>query len=175
MGIAHLDEIQKRRNERGQMAGTWSNLGTAAGTARAGASRIELAPGEQPTPPHVHGQAEEIFYVLAGSGLTLLDDDAYEIRAGECIVYRNLHEEHTIRAGDDGLDVIAFGAREDLPAGEPSVCPVVGSGWPDSVELHTVRFAEDGQCTSPRALQDAYHAAVRGDHPRSAGWLTFVS
>ena len=26
-----------------------------------------------------------------------------------------------------------------------------------------------------RALQDAYHAAVRGDHPRSAGWLTFVS
>ena len=118
MGIAHLDEIPKRRNVRGQMAGTWSNLGIAAGTSRAGASRIELAPGEQPTPPHVHGQAEEIFYVLAGSGLTLLDDDAYEIRAGDCIVYRNLHEEHTIRAGGDGLDVIAFGAREDLPAGE---------------------------------------------------------
>src|SRR5438067_3450938 len=77
------------------MAGTWSNLAVAAGTSRAGASRIELAPGEQPTPPHVHGEAEEIFYVLAGSGLTLLDDDAYEIRAGDCIVYRNLHEEHT--------------------------------------------------------------------------------
>jgi branched-chain amino acid aminotransferase len=26
-----------------------------------------------------------------------------------------------------------------------------------------------------RALQDAYHAVVRGHHPRSAGWLTFVS
>ncbi|TMA89722.1 MAG: branched-chain amino acid transaminase [Deltaproteobacteria bacterium] len=26
-----------------------------------------------------------------------------------------------------------------------------------------------------RALQDAYHAAVRGEHARSAGWLTFVS
>ena len=25
-----------------------------------------------------------------------------------------------------------------------------------------------------RALQAAYHAAVNGDHPRSAGWLTFV-
>ena len=25
-----------------------------------------------------------------------------------------------------------------------------------------------------RALQQAYHAAVRGEHPRSAGWLTFV-
>src|SRR5438034_11437209 len=98
------------------MAGTWSNLGTAAGTARAGASRIELGPGEQPTPPHVHGQAEEIFYVLAGSGLTLLDDDASEIRAGDCIAYRKLHEEHAIRAGDECLDVIAFGKPEDLPA-----------------------------------------------------------
>ena len=118
VGITHLDEVKKRRNERGQMAGTWSNLGAAAGSWRAGASRIELAPGEQPTPPHVHGEAEEIFYVLGGSGLTLLDDYAYEIRAGDCIVYRNLHEEHTILGGDDGLDVIAFGEREYLPAGE---------------------------------------------------------
>jgi branched-chain amino acid aminotransferase len=26
-----------------------------------------------------------------------------------------------------------------------------------------------------RALQQAYHAVVRGEHPRSASWLTFVS
>ena len=57
MGIAHWDEVEKGREERGQMAGTWSSLGTAAGSWRAGASRIELAPGEQPTPPHVHGDS----------------------------------------------------------------------------------------------------------------------
>ena len=74
--------------------------------------------GEQPTPPHVHGDSEEIFYVLGGSGLTLLDDKAYEIRAGDCIVYKNFHEAHTIRAGGDGLDVIAFGPREYLGSGE---------------------------------------------------------
>lgn len=108
------------------MAATWSALGAAAGSSRTGASRIELAPGEQPTPPHVHGEAEEIFYVLAGSGLTLLDDDAYEIRAGDCIVYRNTHEAHTIRAGDDGLDVIAFGAREYLQTAE---LPRSGTMW----------------------------------------------
>ena len=96
------------------MAATLTSLGGPAGSWRAGATRIELAPGEQPTPPHVHGDAEEIFYVLDGSGLTLLDDDAYEIRAGDCIVYKSSHEAHTIRAGDDGLDVIAFGAREYL-------------------------------------------------------------
>ena len=165
MGTAHLDEVKKRRNERGQMAGTWSNLGTAAGSSRAGASRIELAPGEQPTPPHVHGQAAEIFYVLAGSGLTLLDDDAYEIRAGDCIVYRNLHEEHTIRAGEEGLDVIAFGAREDLPAGE---LPSGGSG-PDPDRLGHPR-PERHLLVS--ALQEDLLARGRRDRPdRAAGLL----
>src|SRR6185312_14173530 len=64
------------------------------------------------------GDSEEIFYVLGGSGQTLLDDKAYEIRAGDCIVYKNFHEAHTIRAGADGLDVIAFGPREYLGSGE---------------------------------------------------------
>jgi len=118
VGVAHWDEVEKHRRERGQMAGTWSSIGAAAGSWRTGANRIELAPGEQPTPPHVHGDSEEIFYVLGGSGLTLLDDDAFEIRADDCIVYKNFHEEHTIRAGDDGLDVIAFGPREYLGSGE---------------------------------------------------------
>jgi uncharacterized cupin superfamily protein len=126
VGIAHWDDVEKVRRERGQMAGTWSAIGAAAGTSRTGASRIELAPGEQPTPPHVHGEAEEIFYVLGGSGLTLLDDDAYEIRAGDCIVYKNTHEAHTIRAGEDGLDVLAFGAREYFTSSE---LPRGGSMW----------------------------------------------
>jgi uncharacterized cupin superfamily protein len=122
VGIAHWDEVEKVRRDRGQMAGTWSGLGSAAGTFRCGVNRIELAPGEMPTPAHVHGEAEEIFYVLGGSGLTWLDEKAYEIRAGDCIVYKNFHEAHTIRGGDDGLDVLAFGAREypawgELPRG----------------------------------------------------------
>jgi uncharacterized cupin superfamily protein len=126
VGIAHWDDVDKIRRERGQMAATWSPLGTAAGSWKAGANRIELAPGEQPTPPHVHGDAEEIFYVLAGSGLTLFDEDAYEVRAGDCIVYKSSHEAHTIRAGDDGLDVIAFGAREYLNTTE---LPRGGAMW----------------------------------------------
>ena len=126
MGIAHWDDVQKRRNDRGQMAATWSNLGSAAGSYRCGVQRIELQPGEMPTPAHVHGEAEEIFYVLGGSGLTWLDEKAYEIGEGDCIVYKNFHEAHTIRAGDDGLDVLAFGAREYTPVGE---LPRGGSMW----------------------------------------------
>jgi uncharacterized cupin superfamily protein len=118
VGIAHWDEVEKRRNERGQMAGTWSNLGTAAGSYRCGVHRIELGPGEMPTPAHVHGESEEIFYVLSGSGLTWLDEQAYEIRRGDCIVYKNFHEAHTIRAGEEGLDVLAFGPREYFTSSE---------------------------------------------------------
>jgi uncharacterized cupin superfamily protein len=118
VGIAHWDEVEKRRNARGQMAGTWSNLGTAAGSYRCGVTRIELARGEMPTPAHVHGESEEIFYVLSGSGLTWMDEKAYEIRAGDCIVYKNFHEAHTIRAGDEGLDVLAFGPREYFTSSE---------------------------------------------------------
>jgi uncharacterized cupin superfamily protein len=83
----------------------------------------------------VHGEAEEIFYVLAGSGLTWMDEKAYEVRAGDCIVYRNYHEEHTIRAGGDGLDVLAFGAREYFTSSE---LPRGGSMWSITgyIEVH---------------------------------------
>ena len=74
----------------------------------------------------IHGEAEEIFYVLGGSGLTWMDEKAYEIRERDCIVYKNFHEAHTIRAGDDGLDVLAFGGREYTPVGE---LPHGGSMW----------------------------------------------
>jgi uncharacterized cupin superfamily protein len=118
VGVAHWDEVEKRRRDRGEMSGLWSELGSAAGSWRAGANRIELQPAEMPTPAHVHGDSEEIFYVLAGSGLTWMDGDAYEIRPGDCIVFKNSWEAHTIRAGDDGLDVIAFGPREYLTSSE---------------------------------------------------------
>jgi uncharacterized cupin superfamily protein len=118
VGLTHWDDVRKRRHERGQMAGTWSDLGTAAGTYRCGVRRLELGRGEMPTPAHVHGEAEETFYVLGGSGLTWLEGNAYEIRTDDCVVYRNDGKAHTIRGGDEGLDVLAFGAREYLPAGE---------------------------------------------------------
>jgi uncharacterized cupin superfamily protein len=62
VGVTHWDDVEKRRVERGQMAGTWSNLGTAAGSYRCGLTRFELGPGEMPTPAHVHGEAEETFW-----------------------------------------------------------------------------------------------------------------
>ncbi len=108
------------------MAATWTVLGQAAGSWRAGVNRIELAEGEVPTPAHVHGEAEEIFYVLRGSGLSWQDRKTYEIRAGDCLVHRNFHEAHTLRGGPDGLDVLAFGERA---LGGGTILPRAGVAW----------------------------------------------
>ena len=47
--------------------------------------------------------------VLGGSGLSWQDGKVYEVHEGDCIVHRARREAHTLRGGDDGLDVLAFG------------------------------------------------------------------
>lgn len=114
--IANWDEVEGERLEEGHLAGTWYDLGTAAGTKDVGVTRIRIEPGHWSTPAHVELDEEEIFFVLAGSGLSWQDGKTYEIRAGDCIVHRVAHEVHTLRAGDDGLDVLAFGERTSATA-----------------------------------------------------------
>ncbi len=93
------------------MAGTWRNLGTAAGSVTVGVNRIEVDPGKWATPAHCHGAEEEIFFVLGGSGLSWQDEKVYEVGPGDCLVHLPGREAHTLRAGPDGLDVLAFGQR----------------------------------------------------------------
>jgi uncharacterized cupin superfamily protein len=114
--IANWDEVEGERLEEGHLAGTWYDLGTAAGTKDVGVTRIQIEPGHWSTPAHVELDEEEIFFVLTGSGLPWQDGKTYEIRAGDCIVHRVAHEVHTLRAGDDGLDVLAFGERTSATA-----------------------------------------------------------
>jgi uncharacterized cupin superfamily protein len=114
--IANWDEVEGERLEEGHLAGTWYDLGTAAGTKDVGVTRIQIEPGHWSTPAHVELDEEEIFFVLTGSGLSWQDGKNYEIRAGDCIVHRVAHEVHTLRAGDDGLDVLAFGERTSATA-----------------------------------------------------------
>src|SRR4030095_5605993 len=69
-----------------------------------------------PTPLHLEGSEEEIFYVLGGSGVSVQwegegDPVAYEVRAGDCLLHLALENCHTLQAGPDGLDVLAFGQR----------------------------------------------------------------
>jgi len=124
--LAHWDEVEQRRPERRGLGGTWRNLGGAAGSVRVGAQRIDLAAGEVSTPAHVHGADEEIFFVLEGSGLSWQDGRTYEIHAGDCLVHRAQGAAHTLRAGGDGLSVLAFGQRTPIGG---AYLPRVGVRW----------------------------------------------
>jgi uncharacterized cupin superfamily protein len=109
--IAHWDEVQAERAERGHLAASWTDLGTASGSVTVGVNRIQIDPGKWSTPAHAEGWEEEIFYVLGGSGLSWQDGAVYEVATGDCLVHLARAQAHTLRAGPDGLDVLAFGQR----------------------------------------------------------------
>jgi uncharacterized cupin superfamily protein len=116
MGIAHWDDVEPLSLRRGPMQLDRYDLGSAAGTKEVGVARLKLDPGGRSSPVHVELDEEEIFYVLAGSGLSWQDGKTYEVHAGDCIVHRVAWEEHTLIAGPDGIDVLAFGERTNATA-----------------------------------------------------------
>jgi uncharacterized cupin superfamily protein len=135
--VTHWDEVEPWRREAGHIAGTWRDLGTAVGTRGVGVKRIDVDPRGWSTPAHVEGAAEEIFYVLAGSGLSWQAGSVYEIGAGDCLVHLPQAEAHTLRAGPDGLSVLAYGHRAYHGN---TVLPRAGVAWmdPGFVDVTTV-------------------------------------
>jgi uncharacterized cupin superfamily protein len=124
-GVRHWDELPWSRRESGHIAGSWQSLpGSLSVTV--GVQRVRVDPGRWSTPAHVEGSEEEIFYVLAGSGLSWQDGACYEIAPGDCLVHLARTEAHTLRAGPDGLEVLAFGQRH-LASG--ARLPRAGVSW----------------------------------------------
>ena len=113
--ISHWDEARTWRGERGHIAGTWWSL-TGRNSRTVGLKRIQIDPRMWSTPLHLEGAEEEIFYVLGGSGVSVQwegegDPVGYEVSAGDCLLHLALDNAHTLHAGPDGLDVLAFGQR----------------------------------------------------------------
>ena len=130
MTVAHWDEVESRRNAKGEMDATWQRLGDAAGTSGVGVNRVRIEPGKLPTPPHSHGASEELFFVLAGSGLAWQDGDVHEVRPLDCVIQRPDHFEHTFVAGPDGLEYLVFGTRHPTEIGWLPRSRAIRIGWP---------------------------------------------
>lgn len=110
-GIVHWDDVEVWDLRRGPMQLDRIDLGNAVGSVRVGAARLRLDPGGRSSPVHVELDEEEIFFVLDGSGLSWQEGKTYEVGPGDCIVHRVGEEAHTLVAGPEGIDVLAFGER----------------------------------------------------------------
>src|SRR5437588_3569125 len=130
MGLAHWDDVEAHHRAKGEMDATWQFLGRAAETAGVGVNRVRVAPAKLPTPPHSHGASEEIFFVLAGSGLAWQDERVPEVRPGDCVVHRADEHEHTFVAGPDGLEYLVYGTRHPTEIGWLPRSRAIRIGWP---------------------------------------------
>jgi uncharacterized cupin superfamily protein len=111
--IVNLRDIEEQAVASGDIAYRRRRLGAAAGTERIGASLYAVAPGARQMPVHVHGDEEEISYVLSGGGLSWQDGEACSVRAGDTVVHRADEEAHTFLGGEDGLELLAFASGSE--------------------------------------------------------------
>jgi uncharacterized cupin superfamily protein len=169
--IAHWDDVQSGRAEEGHIAGLWSSLGAAAGTRTVGLNRIRVDPRKWSTPYHRQTGEEEIFFVLAGTGVCLQEEMAFAVAPGDCIVHRR-RQAHALRADHTGLDVLAFGTRGRTEVGHLPRAGVawIGGTWADvgGGEPPWVREAAAGEPDvpelSPRPANVVHLDAEEGEH-----------
>jgi uncharacterized cupin superfamily protein len=156
--LTHSDEtaFERQAVEGSDIDALWQDLGRAAGSVELGLNRLRFEPGKRPTPAHDHGAEEEIFYVLGGSGLSWRAGETHELRAGDCLVYRPGAGAHTIVAGSEPLDVLAFGERRPAELAHLPRAGVIWAGpsWVADAEAGGHPFereAEAGPLPMPRA------------------------
>lgn len=117
----HVDDVPLRRWEYGEVAAARRRLGAASGARRLGIALIEIDPGKRSTPPHSHADEDEVFFVLAGGGLSYQtsgpgDVRTYAIGVDDLIWHPANRDAHTLIAGEDGLTVLvaAEGSRTNI-------------------------------------------------------------
>jgi quercetin dioxygenase-like cupin family protein len=78
-----------------------------------GVSHFRYAPGTRSFTGHRHGEQEEAYVVVAGSGRVLLDDTVHDLRQWD-VVRVGPAVVRAFEAGPEGMDVVAIGGP--LPA-----------------------------------------------------------
>jgi uncharacterized cupin superfamily protein len=111
--IVSLEDVELDPESHSGYAGTWRELGRAAGSQRTGLNYVEVEAGMLGTPFHCHSAEEEIFVVLEGDGTLLLGDERISVRRGHVVARPPASRvAHAFEAGDGGLTYLAYGTRE---------------------------------------------------------------
>ncbi len=87
-------------------------------------NEFQLEPGVS-IEPHRHN-SHEFYYVLRGGGTMRVGDEQGEMRAGD-LVHIGPNEDHSLRAGDDGVRCFAFAVSFMRPGESYSVAHF--EGW----------------------------------------------
>jgi uncharacterized cupin superfamily protein len=113
--VSHWDDAPSETEDLGTIGGTEQWLSGAVGAQRLGASRVQVPAGKASTPQHA--EDEEVFYVLGGSGWSVQEDGCFAIAAGDVVFYRAWEPAHTLVAGNEGIEYIAFGTTDSENGG----------------------------------------------------------
>jgi uncharacterized cupin superfamily protein len=82
---------------------TGTHLSGLAGLVRTGVSIVRIPPGKESFAYHMHHREEEWIYIIAGQGLAIIDDEEYEMGAGDFVAFPTPSVPHqmTNRSEDD--------------------------------------------------------------------------
>lgn len=109
--IANLDEAKDLAPEYGMgEMGEARFIRDALGAERIGLSQYRMNPGRRVGFGHRHGESEEIYVVLAGSGRFKVEDEIFDIGPKD-VVFCPPAAMREWEAGPDGLELLAFGGH----------------------------------------------------------------
>jgi uncharacterized cupin superfamily protein len=111
--IVNVGAVEGQLVERPNVVRRRRNLGQAVGSTNTGIQHVEVAPGKESAPLHCHSSEEEIFVMLDGDGVLVLDSEETPVRPGH-VVSRpaSTGVSHMFRAGEQGLTYLAYGTRD---------------------------------------------------------------
>lgn len=130
--ISHWDDVPWKSLEHAELHCERQRLRPAHGRRGATLSRYRIPAGARSMPLHVHVDEEELFFVLAGGGLSWQGDVTHEIGAGDLLVHLADRAPHTlIAASDEPLEVLAYasGTPTHLTLLPRAQVAWVGSRW----------------------------------------------
>lgn len=87
----------------------------ALGAERIGLSQYRMNPGQRVGFGHRHGESEEIYVVIEGSGRFKVEDEVFPVAARD-VVYCRPDAMREWEAGPDGLEMLAFGGHAENDA-----------------------------------------------------------
>ncbi|HEX9330054.1 MAG TPA: cupin domain-containing protein [Reyranella sp.] len=134
--IANIDDLALRDGGNGK--GFQAKLGRAGpllGLKRLGCSLTVVPPGKRAWPFHRHHVADELFYIVSGSGEVRLDDQTLAVRAGDLIADP---------AGTEAHQIINTSASELRYLAISDIGTVDIIEYPDSAKVGVAAGVKDG-------------------------------